>query len=79
MNDVSTGAGIPGDQLPHMFDRSYTTKPSGTGMGLNLVKRICDRFNWQIEIEIEIDSERGRGTTVFVSFPVSDAADSSAA
>jgi len=75
MNGVSIGAGIPEDQLPHVFDRSYTTKPSGTGMGLNLVKRICDRFNWQIEI----DSEPGRGTTVVVSFQVSDAADSSAA
>lgn len=72
---ADTGVGIPEDQLPHVFDRSYTTKPSGTGMGLNLVKRICDRFNWQIEI----DSEPGRGTTVAVSFPVSDAADSSAA
>ena len=72
---ADTGAGIPGDQLPHVFDRSYTTKPSGTGMGLNLVKRICDRFNWQIEI----DSEPGRGTTVVVMFPDNDATDSSVA
>lgn len=62
---ADTGAGIPRDQLPHVFDRSYTTKPSGTGMGLNLVKRICDRFNWQLDI----DSEPGVGTTIVVAFP----------
>jgi len=62
---ADTGAGIPREQLPHVFDRSYTTKPSGTGMGLNLVKRICDRFNWQIEI----DSEPGKGTSVVLVFP----------
>ncbi|TNE79805.1 MAG: HAMP domain-containing histidine kinase [Gammaproteobacteria bacterium] len=65
---ADTGVGIPPEQLPHVFDRSYTTKPSGTGMGLNLVKRICDRFNWQIEI----DSEPGQGTTVVLNFPGCD-------
>lgn len=65
---ADTGVGIPPEQLPHVFDRSYTSKPSGTGMGLNLVKRICDRFNWQIEI----DSEPGQGTKVVLNFPACD-------
>jgi signal transduction histidine kinase len=47
-----------------VFDRSYTTKPGGTGMGLNLVKRICDRFHW----DIAITSELGRGTTITLKF-----------
>jgi signal transduction histidine kinase len=59
-----TGSGIPEHDLPHVFDRSYTTKETGTGMGLNLVKRICDRFNWKIVLE----SSPGKGTTVTVRF-----------
>ncbi|MBL4581664.1 MAG: HAMP domain-containing histidine kinase, partial [Gammaproteobacteria bacterium] len=59
-----TGEGIPANKLEEVFDRSYTTKPGGTGLGLNLVKRICDRFHWQIHIE----SELGTGTTVHIYF-----------
>lgn len=59
-----TGEGIPADKLQEVFDRSYTTKPGGSGLGLNLVRRICDRFHWQIEIE----SELGVGTTVKILF-----------
>lgn len=59
-----TGEGIPADKLQEVFDRSYTTKPGGTGLGLNLVRRICDRFGWQIHI----DSESGVGTTVRIVF-----------
>lgn len=61
---VDTGEGIPKADLPHVFDRSYTTKKGGTGLGLNLVKRICDRFNWRISI----NSDSGQGTEVKVSF-----------
>lgn len=59
-----TGEGIPANKLDEVFDRSYTTKPGGTGLGLNLVRRICDRFDWQIHIE----SELGTGTTVNIHF-----------
>ena len=59
-----TGEGIPTEQLPHVFDRSYTTKTEGTGLGLNLVKRICDRFNWTVTI----DSILGQGTTITLDF-----------
>lgn len=59
-----TGEGIPENKLEEVFDRSYTTKPSGTGLGLNLVRRICDRFHWQIHIESELDT----GTTVNIHF-----------
>lgn len=59
-----TGEGIPADKLEEVFDHSYTTKPSGTGLGLNLVRRICDRFHWKIHI----DSEPGVGTSVNIYF-----------
>jgi signal transduction histidine kinase len=55
-----SGDGIPTSDLPHVFDRSYTTKEDGNGLGLNLVKRICDRFGWRIDIQ----SELGKGTRV---------------
>ncbi|MDR2881873.1 MAG: HAMP domain-containing histidine kinase, partial [Azoarcus sp.] len=55
-----TGSGIPASDLPHVFDRSYTTKEDGNGLGLNLAKRICDRFGWRIDIQ----SEKGKGTRV---------------
>lgn len=59
-----TGSGIPAKDLPHIYDRSYTTKKGGTGLGLNLVKRICDRFNWHITVT----SEEGKGTEVIIDF-----------
>ncbi len=59
-----TGEGIPREHLPHIYDRSYSTKASGIGMGLNLVKRICDRFGWTLVI----DSEPGQGTEVMIEF-----------
>jgi len=59
-----TGSGIPASDLPRIFDRSYTTKKDGIGLGLNLVKRICDRFGWQIDIV----SSPGHGTTATIRF-----------
>lgn len=61
---IDTGEGIPAENLSQVFERSYSTKSDGTGLGLNLVKRICDRFNWGIEIESEV----GVGTSVYVVF-----------
>jgi len=36
----------------------------GSGLGLTIVKRLCDRLGWKLEIE----SETGRGTTVQLIF-----------
>ncbi|MDR0781040.1 MAG: HAMP domain-containing histidine kinase [Pseudomonadales bacterium] len=58
------GSGIPSADLPRVFERSYTTKQDGNGLGLNLVKRICDRFGWRIEFQ----SELGKGTRVTLLF-----------
>lgn len=61
---VDDGEGIAPEHLPHIYDRSYTTKSGGSGLGLNLVKRICDRFNWALQI----DSGPAGGTTVAIDF-----------
>jgi signal transduction histidine kinase len=56
------GEGIAEDDLDRVFEKNFTTKASGTGLGLTLVKKICDRLGWQIDI----DSTPGVGTTVKV-------------
>ncbi len=62
-----TGHGIPPEELRHIFNRHYrgqNTQASGSGIGLSIVKRICDRQHWHIEI----DSTPGKGTCVTLLF-----------
>ncbi|TRZ98738.1 MAG: sensor histidine kinase [Rhodocyclaceae bacterium] len=61
-----TGGGIRSEELAHVFERYYRGPQSaGAGIGLFLVKRICDRMGWQINLQSDIDG----GTTVTLSFP----------
>lgn len=51
---ADTGPGIPEDLLPHLFERhvrSRGNQKAGEGIGLAIVKRLCDQFHWQIRIE----------------------------
>jgi signal transduction histidine kinase len=62
---MDTGIGIEAEKLPRVFERYYTSEHSrGSGIGLSLVKRICDRYGWSITIE----SEPGLGTTTKLAF-----------
>lgn len=63
---ADTGAGIPPDLRDHVFDMFFTTKESGTGLGLPLVQRII--YNHQGFVEFE--SETGKGTTFIVKLPI---------
>ncbi|HKT67734.1 MAG TPA: HAMP domain-containing sensor histidine kinase [Burkholderia sp.] len=67
-----TGHGIPADALPHVFDRGYQARTAapGFGIGLSIVKKICDRHGWAIRI----GSEPGRGTRVSLRLPAVDPA-----
>ena len=45
------GPGIPADELPAIFDRYYTTRNTGTGLGLALVRAIVEAHEGSIEAE----------------------------
>lgn len=45
-----SGQGIPDEELAHIFERRYRGPRSrGMGLGLYIVKRICDRLGWRVE------------------------------
>jgi signal transduction histidine kinase len=63
---TDTGKGIPHEDLQRIFDPFYTTKNSGTGLGLSVVLRIIRTYNGKIEVKSEV----GKGTTFSVSLPL---------
>jgi signal transduction histidine kinase len=63
------GAGIPAEVKSRIFDPFFTTKPvgKGTGLGLDIVRRLVDHNDGSIEVQ----SEPGR-TEFRVALPVSE-------
>jgi signal transduction histidine kinase len=60
-----TGVGMRPEELARATERYYKGASSaGSGVGLSLVKRICDRHGWRISL----DSEEGKGTTAEIDF-----------
>lgn len=64
-----TGIGISNNELTHIFSRFYTVDKShgesvGFGLGLPIVKKICDRSGWTLNV----DSVQGEGTTFKIVF-----------
>jgi nitrogen fixation/metabolism regulation signal transduction histidine kinase len=62
-----SGKGIARDSISHIFTPYYTTKESGTGLGLPIVERIVNDHGGSIWF----NSAEGMGTTFFVDLPVS--------
>ncbi len=60
------GVGIPPEDLDKIFRLYYTTKPSGSGIGLSLVYRIMQMHDGRIDVESVV----GRGTIVILTLPV---------
>lgn len=67
---VDDGPGIPPEVRERMFEPFFTTKPvgKGTGLGLDIVRRLLSHN----DAEIEVESAPGR-TEFRVSLPVADA------
>ncbi len=63
-----TGVGIPESVKPHIFERFFSTKESGLGLGLSTCYEIVKRHNGYILVH----SEPGQGTTFEVYFPRAD-------
>ncbi|MGN0850566.1 MAG: nitrogen regulation protein NR(II) [Candidatus Ornithospirochaeta sp.] len=60
------GSGIPEEKLSKIFEPYYTTKASGTGLGLTLVYKIMKEHNGDIHVKSEV----GKGTEFILLFPV---------
>lgn len=61
------GVGISEDNKPKIFEPKFTTKTSGMGLGLAMVKNIVETYNGSITFT----SEKDKGTTFIVRFPKS--------
>jgi len=59
------GKGIPDDIKEKVWEPFFTTKSSGTGLGLDICKKIIENHNGRIWFE----SELGKGTTFFIKLP----------
>ena len=67
---ADSGPGIPPADLPRLFSPGFTTKKSGSGIGLAVAERAVEAHHGRIVI----DSEVGRGTRVVVFLPTDLAA-----
>ncbi len=60
-----TGPGIPPDILPNIFNPFFTTKKTGTGLGLAVINKIIEDHHGTITVH----SSKEEGTTFTISLP----------
>lgn len=63
-----SGEGIPGQDLPHIFERFYRGRGhsvEGSGLGLSIVQSIIEAHGGAVSVESKI----GTGTKFFLTFP----------
>lgn len=63
---ADTGIGIPEENLPKIFEPYFTTRETGSGLGLTLVFKIVKEHRG----EISVKSKEGEGTCFVVTLPV---------
>ena len=61
-----TGVGIPEELLTKIFEPYFTTKKSGTGLGLTITFKIIKEHSGDISLE----SKEGKGSTFTIHLPV---------
>jgi signal transduction histidine kinase len=59
------GSGIPEDAREHVFDPYFTTRDSGTGLGLAVSREVVSRHGGSLRFETGAE-----GTTFTMSLPV---------
>jgi signal transduction histidine kinase len=65
---ADTGVGMSGEELDRAFDpffRGGDQRKDGQGIGLSIVRRLSERYDWPVRL----DSEPGCGTVATISFP----------
>ena len=62
---VDSGVGLDAETLPRIFEPYFSTKVSGTGLGMAIAKRNVELSGGTIGVQ----SEKNRGTTVTLTFP----------
>lgn len=63
---IDHGIGIPEEKCKNIFTPNFTTKSSGTGLGLAMCKGIVEKANGRIWFDTEV----GKGTTFHVLLPL---------
>ena len=63
-----TGGGIPPENISRVFEPYFTTRSTGSGLGLLIVRRIVRAHGGEIIIE----SEQNRGLTLTIRLPRAD-------
>ncbi|WP_332029169.1 HAMP domain-containing sensor histidine kinase [Kaistella sp.] len=59
------GTGIPEDLYDRIFEPNFTSKTSGTGLGLTMVRKMVEDYKGQISVKSEV----GKGSTFTISLP----------
>jgi signal transduction histidine kinase len=65
---TDTGGGISPKNLSRVFEPYFTTKSSGSGLGLLIVRRIVREHGGELALE----SSEGKGLTLTVRLPILD-------
>ncbi len=65
---IDTGGGMSAENLSRVYEAYFTTKPSGTGLGLLIVRRIVREHGGELSIE----SSEGKGFTLTIRLPYID-------
>ncbi|NDP27545.1 MAG: GHKL domain-containing protein [Flavobacterium sp.] len=66
INVADNGIGIGPENFDRIFEPKFTTKSSGMGLGLSIIKNIIENYNGTITFE----SQKGKGTTFTVFLPI---------
>src|SRR4051794_26022973 len=65
---IDTGGGISAEHLSHIFEPYFTTKSTGSGLGLLIVRRIVREHGG----ELSVQSTEGKGLTLTIRLPYLD-------
>ncbi len=63
------GAGIAEENLDKIFNLYFTTRESGSGLGLSIVQQIISQHNGSIDVS----SQEGQGTRISITLPLHEA------